>query len=246
MKSRASRQYEAVVLQQIRYGDSSIIVKVYSRSDGVMSFIARSARKPDKGITGALFQPLTQIEFVAAPAANNEGLAILREARLIQSATVSGGDVLKGCIVLFLAEVLLSTIRQHEADEELYNFIIETIDKLRQCNDCEINDFPLLFLVQLSDILGFGPTDDYSTDRTVFWLQEGRFSRFAPGNEAFVDSKEGENFSQMLKAARTGSGLNISGASRRYLLRQLLSYFAFHHQGMTTIKSHEVLHMVLM
>lgn len=199
MKSRASRQYEAVVLQQIRYGDSSIIVKVYSRSDGVMSFIARSARKPDKGITGALFQPLTQIEFVAAPAANNEGLAILREARLIQSATVSGGDVLKGCIVLFLAEVLLSTIRQHEADEELYNFIIETIDKLRQCNDCEINDFPLLFLVQLSDILGFGPTDDYSTDRTVFWLQEGRFSRLRQVMKLLLIQKRAKTFLRCLK-----------------------------------------------
>lgn len=245
MRPRASKQYEAVVLQQIRYGDSSVIVKVYSRSEGVMSFIARSARKPVKGITGALFQPLTQIEFVAAPSANSDGLAILREARLMQTAAVSGGDVIRGCIVLFLAEVLLNTIRQHEADEELYGFIIETIEHIQICEENELNDFPLIFLVQLSDILGFGPTDDYSKDNSVFWLLEGKFYRFAPGSEAFIDSREGEGFSSLLKAARTGSGLSLTGSSRRYLLRQLLSYFACHHQGMSTIKSHEILHTIL-
>ena len=53
---------KAVVLSAIKYQDSSLIVRCYTESDGVKSYLLRGILKARKGkLKAAYFQPLTQL-----------------------------------------------------------------------------------------------------------------------------------------------------------------------------------------
>ena len=52
---------EALVLSKTNYSETSLIVRCYTRSDGIKSYIVKSAKQGRKGNkTTALFQPLHQ------------------------------------------------------------------------------------------------------------------------------------------------------------------------------------------
>ncbi|MFT5925842.1 MAG: DNA repair protein RecO (recombination protein O), partial [Rubritalea sp.] len=53
----------AIVLSAIKYSESDLIARLYTRELGVQSFILKGIRKSRKGkLRTAFFQPLTQLE----------------------------------------------------------------------------------------------------------------------------------------------------------------------------------------
>ena len=57
---------QGVVLQSIRYGDTSLIVKIYTRNLGLQSYIIKGAFNRASKNRAAFFQPLNVIEFVGS------------------------------------------------------------------------------------------------------------------------------------------------------------------------------------
>jgi len=57
---------KAVVLKALKYGDTSLIVKAFTASDGLKSYLLKGVLASKKGkLKTAYFQPLTQLELVA-------------------------------------------------------------------------------------------------------------------------------------------------------------------------------------
>ena len=57
---------KAIVFSAIKYGDTSLIVKAFTASDGIKSYLLRGVLTSKKGkLKTAYFQPLTQLEIVA-------------------------------------------------------------------------------------------------------------------------------------------------------------------------------------
>ena len=56
----------AIVLSGLKYSDNSLIVKCFTENYGTNSYLLKGILSRKKGgVTGALFQPLTQLELVA-------------------------------------------------------------------------------------------------------------------------------------------------------------------------------------
>jgi len=72
----------AIVLSSLKYGDTSLIVKAFTLSDGLKSYLLKGVLTSKKGkLKSAYFQPLTQLELVANH--KNKGtLEAIREARV--------------------------------------------------------------------------------------------------------------------------------------------------------------------
>jgi len=162
---------DAIVLSKIKYRDNDIILKCYTESDGVTSYIIRHAFKSKKSkFKPAYLLPLTQLK-LHAKHKKNSTLHNLTDVKLSISYETLHTDVLKSAVVFFISEVLTQALKEEESNEYLYNFLSTSLQWFDQTNWTP--NFHLLFLVNLTKYLGFYPQTK-EVDYSYFNLEEGK------------------------------------------------------------------------
>jgi DNA repair protein RecO (recombination protein O) len=231
----------AIVFSAIKYGDTSLIVKAFTASDGIKSYLLRGVLTSKKGkLKTAYFQPLTQLEIVANH--RNKGtLETLHEAKVYYHYQSLYSDMAKNAMTLFLAELLVNSIREEERNEELFEFIEASLQWLDIHKD--VANFHLFFMLSITKFLGFYP-DVYQIDKPYFDLLEGEFVSV----ESLNPMLRGENIYYF----KTLLGINFDAihnvkmkkTNRQELLKSLILYFELHLQGFRKPKSLAVLNEV--
>jgi len=114
---------KAIVLSALKYSDTSLIVKCYTAQEGLKSYIIKGILKAKKGgIKIAYFQPLTQLTIVANHN-NKSTLNNLKEVQILNPYKTIYKDIVKQSVVLFISEVLASSIQEEEKNEGFYNYL---------------------------------------------------------------------------------------------------------------------------
>ena len=232
---------KAIVFSAIKYGDTSLIVKAYTASDGIKSYLLRGVLASKKGkLKSAYFQPLTQLEIVANH--KNKGtLETIKEAKVFYHYQTLYADMAKNAMTLFLAELLGNSIREEEQNEDLFEYLIASLQWLDMNKD--VANFHLYFILSLTRFLGFYP-DVYQIDKPYFDLLEGEFVAV----ESLNPILRGENIYYF----KTFLGINFDAmhtvkmkkTNRQELLKSLILYFELHLQGFRKPKSLAVLNEV--
>ncbi len=235
---------EAIVLHSLKYGDTSLIVRVFTREMGIQSYLVKGVRKPKSRIRQNLFQPLTIIRIEAYHKASDQ-LQHIREVQIGEVFHTIHDDITKTSIAVFLAEVLAKSLKNQEQNTPLFDFIKESILFLDQTTG-RIADFHLVFLIRLSRFLGIEPRNNYDSKHRYFNLREGVYQGLPGGGEEIISEELSKNFHALSQARPDTSGhLKISPLHRRELLEHTIRYFRYHLDGMQEIKSHTILAMVL-
>ncbi|ULC59890.1 DNA repair protein RecO [Flaviramulus sp. BrNp1-15] len=231
----------AIVLSKLKYKDNDLIVKCYTQELGVLSFLLRGVLKSKRGHSKtAYFQLLSQLQLVVHYK-ENRSLQSIRETKLNNIYTSLHSNVLKGSIVMFLSEVLSTTLKEEEPNEALYSYIENTL--LWLDSQSEYSNFHLLFLLKLTKYLGFYP-DTTEIDYPFFNLNEGKFE-LKPTNKYTI---RGENLI-LLKTllGTTFDALNnvkINAKQRQSFLSMILLYFELHLGDFRTPKSLQIFNQV--
>ena len=162
----------AIVLSRLKYGEADLIVKCYTLSDGIKSYILRGVLKSRKGkFRVAYFQPLTilQLDVDHKPLRD---LNYIREVKPVVHPVDNTQDVVRGGIVMFLSEVLTHVLKEEESNPLLFEFLETSIHWLNETD--YPNNFHLKFLIELTKYLGFYPDiPDRLPSEAVFDLQRG-------------------------------------------------------------------------
>ena len=232
---------KAVVLNAIKYQDSSLIVKCYTESEGVKSYLIRGILKVKKGkLKTAYFQPLTQLKITAKH--NNKGaLNQIKEVEVIHHYNTIYKDIKKQSIAMFLSEVINYSIREEERNEVLYQYIetsllwLDTHDKT--------SNFHLFFMLNLSKYLGFYP--DLSDSHLEFFdLLKGFFTDKKPYSE-HIYGRELNAFKKLLGINFDAlNKVQYNSKTRQELLLVLIQYFELHLSGFRKPKSLDVLKVI--
>ena len=144
-----------IVFKTTDYGESSVIVQVFTEKFGLQSYIINGVKKPRAKISRNMLQPLHLLDMVVyyKNTGQVQRISELRNSPVLQSIPY---DVIKSCITLFLNEVLYKAVRQQSADENLFDFVFNAIEWLDNQTEGVAN-FHLLFLTRLTRYLGFYP-----------------------------------------------------------------------------------------
>ena len=146
----------AIVLHQIKYTDTGVIVQAFTRNFGRISFLVKGIRSKKSGKFAVHLQPLTILDVEL----------YYREARSIQSLkeySVSFSpagiqtDISKSSMAIFLGEVLTNVLREESPQAELFDFLSDAIRYLDSRKKGFAN-FHIAFLCALSGYLGFSPS----------------------------------------------------------------------------------------
>lgn len=232
---------KAIVFSALKYGDTSLIVKAFTASDGIKSYLLKGVLSAKKGkLKAAYFQPLTQLEIVVNH--KNKGtLESIREAKVFYHYQTLYANMAKNAMTLFLAELLVNSIREEEKNEDLFNFLEASLQWLDMHKD--VANFHLYFMLSLSRFLGFYP-DVYQIDNPYFDLLEGEFIA-AESLNPIVKGRNIYYFKTLLginfDAIHT---IKMKKSDRQELLKSLILYFELHLQGFRKPKSLAVLNEV--
>ena len=233
-----------IILHSFKYGETSIIARIYSGDLGLQSYLVPGVRKSRARIRQNLFQPLTIVNMVVYHKEKG-GLQRIKEISCPSPFSTIPYNISKSSIALFLAEMLSHSIKSHEPNPALFAYLHNSILQL-DLTDGRVADFHLVFLLGLTRFLGFRPRDNYDNRHCYFNLREGMFQRTPGPAEICLDKPLSHHF---FRAANTGlqnlDQLTIPGNHRKALLDRVIDYYRLHLEGLGEIKSHHILEMVL-
>ena len=231
---------KSIVLHHIKYGDSGIIVYMYTRERGRQTFIIQGIRKKKASNKINMFQPLFLLDLEAYYKPGNE-MHRIREAKNFPPYTSISNNLYKNSIILFLAEILYKSLQTEEANHILFDFISDSLlflDKSRN----GISNFHLLFLVKLSNYLGFHPNVTGMQEHYFFDLREGIFKPNRPNHPFFMESRQTQILIDLLNMDfDLISTYELSYPERNIFIENMLEYYQLHELNLTPIKSFKIL-----
>jgi DNA repair protein RecO (recombination protein O) len=233
-----------IVFRATDYGESSVIVQIFTEKFGLQSYIINGAKKPKAKIGRNMLQPLHLLNLVVyhKNTGNVQRISELKNAPVLLSIPY---DVIKSCVAMFLNEVLYKAVKQQSPDENLFDFIFSAIEWLDHQTEGVAN-FHLIFLTQLTRYLGFYPDRYMAGNADYFDIKNGLFTRFKPDSVSYLSPPHTQNFGLVLQTSFENMHLlKLSNDERRYLVQKLLEYYAMHIEGFGNVKSADVLEEVL-
>jgi DNA repair protein RecO (recombination protein O) len=233
-----------IVFKTTGYGESSVIVQVFTEKLGLQSYIVNAAKKPKAKISSNMLQPLHLLDMIVYHK-NTGNVQRIKELKNSPQLQTIPYDVIKSSIALFINEVLYKAVRQQPADENLFGFIFSSIEWLDHETEGLAN-FHLLFLIQLTRYLGFYPDRYLAGEADYFDLKNGIFSRYKPDSVLYLSPPHTQNFTTLLQYSFENlPQIKLTNDDRRYLIQKLLEYYSLHIEGFGNIRSHEILEEVL-
>jgi len=232
---------KAIVISSLKYGESSLIVRLFTLQGGLQAYLIKGILGRKKGpFKAGHFLPLTQLEIVGNPSKSGS-LGYLREAAIAFPYQTVHADIRKSTIALFLSEILAHSIREEEPDPPLFSYLESALQWLDHHE--QIANFHIRFLIGLSRYLGFYP-DTGQAGAPYFDLGEGAFVQ-EPTLHPVLTGEALELFVRFLGSSFDSMAqIRLAQGQRRELLRALVAYYGIHLPGFREPRSLSVLDAV--
>jgi DNA repair protein RecO (recombination protein O) len=239
---------KGIVLKTVKYGETSLIVTLYTELFGVQSYIVNGVRTSSRRGPGKanMFQPPAILDLLVY---HNElkNLQRIREfswAILYQHIFF---DVIRNAVALFMVELLQKCIRQPEPNPDLFYFIEDAFLHLDASEGRVLANFPLFFILHLAGFFGFRIQDIYNEKNAILDLREGQFVEEPPPHGQALEGALSYHTAQLLRVQRPEElqELALNQETRRTLLQAYQAFYALHMPDFGEMKTLTVLQTVL-
>ncbi len=227
-------QSRAIALSYLKQGESSLIAKIFTEEKGLQNFIIKGVRTKKSKKKLGLFQPLQLIN-INATYINKNSLQYISEISMEHNKINNGIDIKKKLLYIFVAEVVSKVLLETEKDKSLFKFIWEL--KINLLNSEKINpNFPLIFMINLSDHLGFLPSKE-KLNESYFNIESG----------GFTDNQQQSNYniekdnSIYLRKLLENKNITIPYQNRNQILLHLIQYYKLQHHELKNMNSHLII-----
>lgn len=233
---------EAIVLQFYPYKDHAAVVKLYSRTSGLITCWAPSIHKKTSRTKINLLQPLSIIRAEISAKENNNLVKLNGIETAVHTPEIAC-NIEKSAIAMFLSELLLKLIHESSADDILYTFIRNSVILLAKTTGTCAN-FHILFMINIAAHSGLLPAVNFSSGKPYFNLQDGIYHAEPTPHPHFLHPDESQWLS-ILSACKMDDFYkpSIPAHCRKTLLKGLLEFFELH-LALPPLKSHRVLEEV--
>ena len=238
--TRMLTKTQAIVLHSLKYGETRMIVDMFTRQFGRLSFIVSIPKSSKSKVKKQFFQPLSLLE-IETDVRPKIQLQKLSDIRLVCPFVSIPFHPHKLSMALFLAEFLYYALRSEQRNELLFDYVESSIQWLDGQEDRFAN-FHLVFLMRLSRFLGFYPNLDHYHVGDYFDLRESEFLQVPPVHRDFLYPEEAEKVQLMMRMDYPTMHLfRMSHQERNRLLEVSLIYYRLHLPDFPEMKSISVL-----
>lgn len=236
------QQTKAIVLNHIKYAESSIIVKLYTEQQGLISCIVKGIRGKKGKLRTGLFQPLNLLD-INYKTSTRSKLMTLSEVKIAEPFSDLLFNPIKRSVALFISELLQNSIREEECNLALFNFIYNTIHLL-DLNTKSSTHFHIVFMMKLTKYLGFYPLR-MNENVNYFDLEKGCFTSSKPMHFNYLNNEIMNAWNSLLLCDFNSiEHLTFSNTLKRSLVQALMTYYKLHLIHFKELNSHQILQLV--
>lgn len=242
---------KGLVLKTVKYGETSVILSVYTELFGLQSYLVNGVRTASKkgNVKANFFQPAALLDLVVY---YNE-FKQLNRIREYKWAAVHVGlftDVLKNGVALYMTELLTKCLKEPESNPDLFAFIEDSWNHLNDCPDPVMANFPVFFAVHLTNFFGFLPRHQQMGERAtaeLFDLQDGVFTTALPAHPFYLEARYAQVVAELLQVRRPEelTEIQINAVIRAHILEAMEQYYSLHIPDFGRLKSLPVLREIL-
>jgi DNA repair protein RecO (recombination protein O) len=221
-----------IVLSYIRFKESSIICKIFTRELGLKSYVVNGVRSQKSTSKIALYQPMTILDMVVYNK-ENSGLQRVSEVKINRANQLIPFDFNRTGLALFMTEVISRSIFENYQNENLYDFLEESILTLDN-KETSLGHFPLVFLMENAKYLGFAPSsaNEFLTE-----------NKGQPFKENEIEATE--DFIKELIQKKYYCDVKVKLTLRRKLLDHLLEFYNQQLENNQSWKTMAILRQIL-
>lgn len=229
-----------VVLRTIKYNDKNAVVRVYTDTRGLLSFLLPQSGGKSARVRRALFQPLSLVEIVSDILPSRD-LYRIKESRCLVPLPALHADPAKNAVALFLTELVSHVIVEQERNTPLFNYIAGAVQMLDRMEDGVAN-FHICFLYNLGVFIGIEPDAGTYAPGRCFDMMNGVFSDGLPPHGHFVTGREADAVYLLSRISFSNLHLfRFSREQRMRLLEMMLGYYRLHNSAIGELRSPAVL-----
>jgi len=231
---------EGIILNHVKYSETSVIVHVYTSLFGRQSYMINGVRRSHSKGKAVFLQPLTLLRMEVTHHEKKE-IHRIKDYKVLHPFISIPFNQPKRSITFFITEVLSKVLREEHPNEELFRFVFHAI-KVLDGDISGIPNFHLFFLFQLSRFLGFGVSYSRELSNTFFDLKNSEYTTVEPNHPYFIKGQTLHNWIVLseLDAANLNR-LELKSKQRRELLNALVLYYELHILNFGSLKSLEIL-----
>jgi DNA repair protein RecO (recombination protein O) len=220
-----------IVINYIRYRETSVIVKIYTEEFGIQTYIENGVRSAKSKNKIALFQPLTLLDLVIYHR-DGKDMHRISEMKCNHPFQTIPFDIYKSSIALFVTEILGKCLHEESNNSPLFQFLNNSILWL-DATDEDYENFHLQFLLQLGTYLGFSPENAYEISEELHI------------HNIRKPTQELEDKMDMLLKNAYNDAPRIDRFSRNQLLDFIILFYRLHVDTLGEVKSLAVLQEVM-
>jgi DNA repair protein RecO (recombination protein O) len=154
----ASFSTPAIVLRRIEFGDYDLIVTLFTREQGKISGIAKSAKKSVKRFPGVL-EPFSLLNVVLAKG-RSKSMPVLQEASLEDPFFKIREDIMSTAYASYWAELIYLWMADGEPQDPLYRLTVHVLDALNR-GETSPEILSIIFQMRFLSLAGFRPNFDH-------------------------------------------------------------------------------------
>lgn len=240
---------EAIVLRKTEYSESSLIASLFTRTNGVVSVIAKGARKP-KSKFAACLVPGQVLEVVFYNKQSRSVQTLSDVSFLLKLETLSQ-DVTKMALAVTTVELVAQVMHENERNEPLFLFLIKLLNWINTRDQVSRIYFPYI-QTRIIEYIGIGlqPEANSGTKQVVkgyINIASGTLSELSEGNESQQLTPAQFSFlNHALKSNKVSFfEKNLSKSELSALIEYLDKYIRYHVEGVKPRKSDGIFEQIL-
>ncbi|MBY5959868.1 DNA repair protein RecO [Membranicola marinus] len=232
-------QSSGVVIRRMNYGESSMIVDIYTETHGLSGFIISGVRKSKPKISPVVFTPGYQLSLVFYERDPHQ-LWRIKEASIEQQLERTPFDIIRGNTALCMCEVIKKIVHPYDPNSSLYYLLTTYFLALDQIE--KSGNLFMHFLVQMSIQMGFGPKEPELKGMVFFDLKSGHFLKEEPSHPLVLGPEISALLQRILQIDIDElSSISMERSHRQQLTDGLIDYIRYHSHANQEIKSYDLL-----
>lgn len=243
---------KGIVLRTVKYGETSLIVSLFTELFGIQSYLVNGVRTTTKRGSGRanLFMPAALLDLVVY---HRQGQSLQRIKEFHWDRQYEGvfGDITKNAIALYMVELLTKCLREPEENSPLFQFTEDCLLALDRAPAAVQANMPLFFALHLTYFFGVQPRLSYNgegdDEAHFFDLIDSVITDREPVHHQYVSGRPVAVITELLQVRQPEELAHtaLSGETRRQLLQLLERYYALHIQDFGTLRTLPVLREIL-
>jgi DNA repair protein RecO (recombination protein O) len=234
-------------MRTVKYGETSLIVTVFTELFGVQSYMVNVVRsvKKSASITIGHLQPGNLLDMVVYHH-ERATLQRIKDCRLVFHGLNLDENMSRNAVLLFIVELLQKCLKQPDPHPELFYFLEDVMSGLNDATPIQTANIPLFFMLHLSHFFGFRLMDNFNDTCSLLDLHEGQFVDNVPIHNLYLEKPASKLVAGMLRVMQITEleQFHLNRQIRNELIDRLSDFYALHVQPFGSLKSLPVLRTI--